>query len=124
MTVVEVAPRVVGHYEFIPSSGESPTRTSFDLSESLPREFMDELASVKGDGQSRISFSTDLSYKDFGKGPAAGCTVSIPTGSDAATFARGADLASRWSLYYAKMHFERAEAEFRALMAQRGIQVT
>jgi hypothetical protein len=125
MELFSHAPKVTGHYEFVLDKDEPPVITYYQLMEEhLPREFMDEILAVRGDGTGRISFSTDFGIKEFGTGAAGSCNLSISCGGDSVNIARAADIGSRWSIHFTKMHYERAEAEMRQMLAARGKQVT
>ena len=115
------APRVRGEFttEFKVDGG--PVHTFFELTEEhLPEDFMSQLAAVRGDGSNRISMSADFGKKEFGNGFSASATVSINCGATDVEVGAAANLASRWSIYFAKQHFEMAEQEYMGLMATRG----
>lgn len=120
MELYDHTPKVWGNFGYV-FEGQPPTNTFYQfLPENLPREFMDEILSVRGDASNRIAVTTDFGMKDFGSGVSGSCTLSIACGQDGTTIQRAADVASRWSIYYAKTHYERAEQEFRAMAAARG----
>lgn len=119
-TFYEHLPKVVGNFGYV-FEKELPVNTYYQfMPEHLPREFMDEIQSVKGDSGARVAFTADFGMKEFGNGASGSCTLSISCGGDATNIARAVDIVSRWSIYYAKQHYERAEAEFRQMAVQRG----
>lgn len=120
MNLYDRMPRVTGNfgYEF---QGEFPVNTFYQfLPEHLPREFMDEIESVKGDGGARVAFTTDFGLKDFGSGASGSCTIAISCGGDAVSIERASEILSRWTIFFTKNHYERAEAEFKQMAAARG----
>lgn len=117
-----IAPRVRGHYT-ITFQNEAPINTFFEFTEEhLPREFMNQLAAVKGDGSNRVSMTTDFTMKDYGNGFAASATLSLNCGGTDELTSAAALVCSQWSIYFAKQHFELAEQTYKQMLAERGVQ--
>lgn len=85
----------------------------------LPRNVMDELQQIVGNGLARVAISADMGIKDYGTGAGALATVSLTCNQDMKTLERAAELAGELARGFAQEQRQRAENELQSIIAQR-----
>jgi predicted flap endonuclease-1-like 5' DNA nuclease len=85
----------------------------------IPRNYMDEIKALIGDGQARVTVSADFGIKDYGTGASAMASVSLTCNQDTASVERAARLAGDMARDIAQEQRQRAENELQALLSQR-----
>lgn len=85
----------------------------------IPRNYMDDIKALVGDGQARVTVSADFGIKDYGTGASAMASVSLTCNQDTASIERAARLAGDMARDIAQEQRQRAENELQALLGQR-----
>lgn len=86
----------------------------------LPKDIMDELKQLIGDGLARVTVSADMGIKDFGTGAGAMATVSLTCDQSVAAVERAAQIAGAMARDIANEQRQRAENELQNIISERG----
>lgn len=86
----------------------------------IPKDIMDELKSLIGDGLARVTVSADMGIKDFGTGAGAMATVSLTCDQSVAGVERAAQIAGSMARDIANEQRQRAENELQNIISERG----
>lgn len=85
----------------------------------LPRNIMDEVEALVGNGLARVAISTDMGIMDYGTGAKGMATVSLTCNQDVKTIEKAADLAGQMARGFAQENRQRAENELQQVIQQR-----
>lgn len=110
-------PKVVVSATFSPKKGEE--YTAQDPNPNIPKEVMDEIQQIVGNGLARVTVSADFGIKDFGTGASAMCSVSLTCNQDNATIERAAKIAGDLARDLAQEQRQHAEEELQGIIAGR-----
>jgi hypothetical protein len=113
--------KIVGSREAVDKESNIYEAATFQvLPHEVPKNIMDEIAKIAGDGKARVTVSTDFGIKEFGTGTSAMCSVSLTCNQDETSIDKAIGIAGDLARGYAMEQRAAAEASFVALLAQRG----
>ena len=90
------------------------------LPHEVPKNIMDEIAKIAGDGKARVTVSTDFGIKEFGTGTSAMCSVSLTCNQDEASIDAAIGIAGDLDRGYAMEQRAASEKAFQDLLASKG----
>jgi hypothetical protein len=98
---------------------KSDELTAHDVNPNIPKEVMDEIQQVIGNGLARVTVSADFGIKDYGTGASAMCSVSLTCNQDIQTIERAARIAGDLARDLAQVQRQNAETELQGILAGR-----
>lgn len=110
-------PKVVVSATYSPRKGEE--YTAQDPNPNIPKEVMDEIQQIIGNGLARVTVSADFGIKDFGTGASAMCSVSLTCNQDTQTIERAAKIAGDLARDLAQEQRQNAENELQGIISGR-----
>lgn len=116
-------PKVSGGLSFSVNDKSSGTKEnwnqSFQLEDRIPRNIMDEIKQLLGDGNAKVTVGADFGISDYGTGAKASAFVSLTCNQDTQTIERAAQIAGDLARDIAQEQRQRAENELQALLNAR-----
>lgn len=116
-------PKVVGSLVFSVNDKSAGTKESwnqsFQLEDRIPRNIMDEIKQLIGDGQAKVTVGADFGISDYGTGAKASAFVTLTCNQDTATIERAATIAGDLARDIAQEQRQRAENELQGILNSR-----
>ena len=112
--------KIVGSREAVNKDSNTTEAATFQVEpHEIPRNIMDEIAKIAGDGKARVTVSTDFGIKEFGTGTSAMCSVSLTCNQDETSIDKAIGIAGDLARSYALEQRAQAERSFNELMQQK-----
>jgi hypothetical protein len=116
-------PKVVGAIQFSVNDKSNNRKESwtqsFQLDDRIPRNIMDEIKALIGDGNAKVTVGADFGISDYGTGAKASAFVTLTCGQDTASIERAASIAGDLARDIAQEQRQRAENELQTILAAR-----
>jgi len=99
---------------------ETKEKVRYTYTGEVPKQLMDAYQQVVGNGQARVSVSTEVGAKEFGTGASSMVTVSLSCNQDQQTLLTAINLAGEMARWAAKDLLGKSETELQQMLAAKG----
>lgn len=107
-------PKFYAHYSVKTESGKT---VNYDYRGDPPEKLMDAYKKIIGDGQAKVTVTTDFGMKSFGEGVSSMCAVTLTCGQNEEQINEAAVLAQELATDFAKQCAMKAMEELKEIKA-------